>query len=701
MSLRVDRGQRWLDDAPCAYLVTTVDGQVRWVNRTLVHWLGNSDLELVGHSLHEILTASGRIRFEAVTPSLTLNGHLRDVELAVRRADGTTLNLLCNATASPSADGEGTEVWWAGLDVSDRRAYEQDLLVAQRRLRRLQDLSAALVGATSVEEVADAMLGTLVDGVKADSGAFYVRDGAALRLVGTKTSSNKQQVAGDAGLDDEHVRVAHETGTDTFASDVEPVTSASPSTVQKRWHAAALPLHGNDSTVGVVRFGLARTRPHSEHERQLLRAAADMAGQALERVQLLDRHRRTAAENSAASALLHRMEEATTVAARAQLVADFLVPDYADMATVELPWAGSEPAGLRHRDRTAEPTLRWLRSNVQIGSDHNASLAAGRESRTPRVLNDVTPTMYDDFDLDEEQLEALRRIGPTAYLGVPLVARSGVIGSLMLSNSTAGREFSDADIDFVGRIAETCALAIENARLYEHERSIAQRLQTALLPESLPHDPRLQMSGFYEAGSEIGSVGGDWYDAFVLDGGDRIGLVVGDVVGGGIAAAAAMASLRVAVRAFALDGLGVVDVLNRLDRFAPTVDGAHASSVVYAELDLAAGRLTYASAGHLPLLLHHPGSPTEVLWDGRRPLLGIESGVVEAGEVTLRSGSSVVFYTDGLVERRGRDLDAGLADLARHLDRAPDVIGRPAKIAEIMGTRAHGDDTCILSVTMV
>ena len=152
MSLTVDRGQRWLDDAPCAYLVTTVDGRVRWVNHTFIEWLGDSDLELVGHSIHDVLTAAGRIRFEAVTPSLTLNGHLRDIALDVRKADGTTLNLLCNATASPSADGVGTEVWWAGLDVSDRRAYEQDLLVAQRRLRRLQELSAALVGATSVED---------------------------------------------------------------------------------------------------------------------------------------------------------------------------------------------------------------------------------------------------------------------------------------------------------------------------------------------------------------------------------------------------------------------------------------------------------------------------------------------------------------------------------------------------------------------
>lgn len=698
MSVLLDSGQRWLEDAPCAYLVTKLDGQISWTNRTLAEWMGDAEMDLSGRSIHDVLTPGGRIRFETIAPALTLNSHLRDVALDIRCVDGTQLHLLCHATVSPTADGADTEVWWVGLDVTERRAYERDLLVAQRRLRRLQDLAAALVGATTVDEVANALLAKLVDGVKASSGVVYLRTNGDtdLRMAASRTTSAPEPQA-ESGPIDRHSRTALDTGQDVFDSDVErrdgqPASSE----VERRRHVAALLLRADDRVVGVVRFELARQKPHTANERQLLRSAVDMAAQAIERVQFLERHRRTAEQNRAASALLHWMEEATTVATRAQLIADFMVPVYADFATVEMLAAGSTPVGLRHCDPTKEPTLRWLRSNVVVPADRPESLAAVRATQQPTVLNDIDARSFADYGLDEDQLAALRELAPRCYAGLPLVARGEVIGSLLLAHTTSGRRFSEADVEFLARVADTCALALENARLYEHERGVAQQLQRALLPDRLPDDPRVELHGFYEAGHEMSRIGGDWYDAFMLDK-DRLALVVGDVVGGGLGAATTMAELRVAARAFASDGHGVADVVDRLNRFAGTVDGATGSSLVYAELDLAGNHLSYACAGHPPPVIHTPGEEPVLLWDGRRPLLAITDSPTNAGETMLSPGSSVVLYTDGLIERRGRILDDGLALLTSLLASESDLAARPATLAERLRTNVHSDDTCLLT----
>ncbi|NNF56271.1 MAG: SpoIIE family protein phosphatase [Acidimicrobiales bacterium] len=692
-------GNEWLDEAPCACVIATIDGKIKWTNRTFAEWVDDGSTDLVGRSIQELLTAPARIRLETVTASLALNGHLHDIALDVRRPNGTKLSLLCSASVAPEAGEIEAEVCWIGLDVSDRRAYERDVLVAQRRLRRLQDLSALLGGATTIQQVAEALLATFVDGMKADYGAVYLEDERAeLSRVAVSATDSLEATDEVAPPVPEYVRSVMARAEPVFRSESEPVTHQSPKVAQT-WHVAALPLEGERHVFGVVEFGMGRRNPHSENERQLLRSAVEMAAQAFKRVQLLDRLRRSVEENQAASNLLHRLEGVTSVAARAQLIVDFMVPTYADMASIEIQGDGNEPVAVRHVDPSMEPTLWWLRSNVEIGAENESSLAAGRELQRAQVLNNIDPSTYDSFDLDSEQRAALGRIKPTAYLGLPLIGRSGVTGSMMLANSNPDREFLEGDVDFLSRVTNTCALALENARLYEHERSIAQRLQTALLPERLPDDPRVRLAGFYQAGHEMSSVGGDWYDAFMVTE-DRLGLVVGDVVGGGVGAATTMGALRVATQAFALDGRGVVDVIDRLNRFSKTVDGAMASSVVYVELDLKTNCLRFASAGHLPALVHRPGKATKVLRDGRRPLLGVNGTPAVEGHISLGPGWSVVLYTDGLVERRHRSLDEGIAELTAVLRKDPGVAEDPARLAELMKSDDHGDDTCILVATI-
>ena len=164
-------------------------------------------------------------------------------------------------------------------------------------------------------------------------------------------------------------------------------------------------------------------------------------------------------------------------------------------------------------------------------------------------------------------------------------------------------------------------------------------------------------------------VGGDWYDAFVLDD-DRIALVVGDVVGRGLHAAAAMGQLRSAVRALAMADSGPAELLERLDRFVEGVAAANTATMVYAEVDLRDGSVVFACAGHPPPVLVDGPGRSALLWEGRSAPLGVQLGIGPRPEatITLTAGSRLVLYTDGLVERRDQPLDLSIDLLAEQLE---------------------------------
>ena len=187
-------------------------------------------------------------------------------------------------------------------------------------------------------------------------------------------------------------------------------------------------------------------------------------------------------------------------------------------------------------------------------------------------------------------------------------------------------------------------------------------LQRALLTTHLPVDDRFSVTTEYRPGVQSLEVGGDWYDAFLLD--DHVlAVTVGDVVGRGLHAATAMGQLRSAVRAVSGPGVGPATLLRRLDRFVRQAGVGFMATLAYAEIDLVTGQVRYACAGHLPPLRLTAGGAHEFLWDGRSTPLGIGSGRTEAS-AALDPGDLLVLYTDGLVERRDRSLLDGLEVLA-------------------------------------
>jgi serine phosphatase RsbU (regulator of sigma subunit)/anti-sigma regulatory factor (Ser/Thr protein kinase) len=228
-------------------------------------------------------------------------------------------------------------------------------------------------------------------------------------------------------------------------------------------------------------------------------------------------------------------------------------------------------------------------------------------------------------------------------------------------------------------------------------RQTAVTLQRSLLPQELEQPDDLRVAATYQPGGEDAAVGGDWYDVITLGAG-RTALVIGDVMGRGVRAAAVMGQLRTAVRAYARLDLPPHEVLQLLDGLAAEIAPSQIATCAYAVHDPNEGRLIYASAGHLPILVRAEDGTVERGADPTGPPLGTGGWIHTSGSIALPPGSTAVLYTDGLIERRGEDIDEGVASLERALSGAkgsPQVVCD--RLIRALGVTAdHDDDVAVL-----
>ncbi|MGW1378549.1 ATP-binding SpoIIE family protein phosphatase [Streptomyces sp. NPDC002446] len=229
------------------------------------------------------------------------------------------------------------------------------------------------------------------------------------------------------------------------------------------------------------------------------------------------------------------------------------------------------------------------------------------------------------------------------------------------------------------------------------QREAAVTLQRSLLPQELEQPDDLRVAATYQPGGTDAAVGGDWYDVITLGAG-RTALVIGDVMGRGVRAAAVMGQLRTAVRAYARLDLPPHEVLQLLDGLAAEIDASQIATCVYAVHDPNEGRLVYASAGHLPILVRDADGTVRRAAEPTGPPLGTGGWLHTSGSVPLGPGSSAVLYTDGLVERRDKDIDDGVDALERAFAGAagtPDIVCD--RLLRSLGiTATHDDDVAIL-----
>ncbi len=232
-------------------------------------------------------------------------------------------------------------------------------------------------------------------------------------------------------------------------------------------------------------------------------------------------------------------------------------------------------------------------------------------------------------------------------------------------------------------------------------RAIAETLQRSMMQRTELASPAFRVETRYRPAVDSLEVGGDWHDAFFVDGRRAVGISVGDVVGKGIDAACAMGQVRSALRALARSGAGPSTLLHELDRFVQTVPDSYSSTIVYAELDLESGELRYAAAGHPPPVVIRADGTGELLWGGRSAPIGtIGRDRVRPQDVTtVRPGDRVVLYSDGLCERRERSPDDGFAlvvERAAHLRDLPLGPMADELMQAMLGGGHPSDDTCLL-----
>jgi phosphoserine phosphatase RsbU/P len=329
---------------------------------------------------------------------------------------------------------------------------------------------------------------------------------------------------------------------------------------------------------------------------------------------------------------------------------------------------------------------------IPLGADFAGRVAASRE---PLILDTVDHTTVRNPLLVDR--------GVRSMLGVPLLVGGKVIGVLHVG-SRSGRAFGQHDVELLQLAADRAALAV-HSMMSQDDALAAVALQRSLLPTALPAVPGLDLAALYVTGS--GTVGGDWYDVFILPDG-RLGVVVGDVAGSGLEAAVIMGRMRSALRAYVLEAAAPATALSLLDRTIQYFEPEAMATVLYGLYDPETAEFEVSLAGHLPPVLAAPGEQAAPLSIQPDPPIGTaDDPQRHSAAIFIPPGALLCCFTDGLVERRGEVLDQGIGTLAATLGKlvaagpgganAEDACAEAMRV--LVGSAATQDDIAVLMLS--
>jgi len=430
-----------------------------------------------------------------------------------------------------------------------------------------------------------------------------------------------------------------------------------------------------------------------------------------ERAALLARARANRAEADTARERLAFLMRAGALAAatrdRDELmdqVACLVVPALADYCVVFLPAADGmlRASSLSHRNRARAKVLATLREHP-ISPAGPLILQRAYTTGTTQLSRDVAAEMAAWAGAEPDAIRVVKLMRPRSAIATPLPGPHGPFGVIVLGRGARRPRFTETDVPVVEELGRRLAVGLANADTFAREHAIAETLQRSLLPDALPQVPGLDLAVRYLPATDGADVGGDWYDAFPLQGG-RIGLVTGDVAGHSIASASIMGQVRSLLRGYAIDDPDPGRVLERANAALAHLLPDVLASVVYAVLDPATGDLSYANAGHPPPLVTTGTGHAEYLDDTAGTMLGACTATsFTTGHRLLRPGARLLLYTDGLIEDRHRDISDGLAILAETLRRSqPSSAGQTCADVHtaLLGTARRDDDVCLLTARL-
>ncbi|MCV2488330.1 SpoIIE family protein phosphatase [Geodermatophilus sp. YIM 151500] len=731
-----ERGHRSLDedpadvyeDAPVGYVSATPDGRVVKVNRTLCAWTGRVAADVVGARLTDLFAVGSRVFHETnVAPLLRMRGAVREIAVDVLRTDGSVLPCLLNAVEVRDDEGQPLLVRATLFEAADRRRYEEQLLSARRKAERLEhrartlhELVSALAAAVTVDDVAAVV-------VERGRAALRARGAALVLLGGTDGDEPTLGVARSSGLAADLLAELEAAARGrlvlTLAEGVRPVPldeglrSRRPAMAAAMQEAAltglvVVPVSADSHYLGVLVIALGApdeglidpTEPGAEPVRtdadlELLATLGRQAGQALERARL---HEETARQAQRSALLLEAarlMAEASSVTETVQRLADLTVRRLATAAVVDLVGdSGPTRPAARHADPDRQALLDELREAHLPGRHpvHPASraLADGR-THWVRRLDEAALTR---ITTGPRHAEVARRLELVSLVSVPLRVGGRVLGAITLGNDSRRGPFTPADVEVAEQLALQVAQVLDKAQRYEFEAVTSHTLQAFLLPPAPPSVPGLSVAVRYVAASHGVDVGGDFYDVAVVPG-STVALAVGDVVGHDITAAATMGQLRSVYRAMLAERPEPAAVVDRLQKGWPFLGLQRMATALFATLDLQSGCLRLASAGHPPPVLI-AGGRSELLPVPPAPMLGAPPSPAVEWAAELVPGATLLLFTDGLVESRTTDIDAGLDRVLAVAAEAGDDPDRLCDrlLADLAGDH-RADDIALLALT--
>jgi GAF domain-containing protein len=573
------------------------------------------------------------------------------------------------------------------------RAGMADLV---RRDAATSRLLAGLAEAAATAGTVDQVLRTLADRAADVAGARSAHigllddDGTALAVVHHDSL--------DAGIAARHERqpldepwplvAAYRTSSPVLLPDPAAIEEAFPAVAGDVRAAgfeavAAVPLL-DEARAAIGALALAWTAPHAFDDVLVdtLRTTADLCASSIGRARATDLAQAramalaTLAGQLSASRSFEDVGAAIVDAAPAALGADFAIVGVIDGDQLRM-LAPSGPA----LDRLAPYT------DLDLGGDFPALVALRR-----RQL--VT---FSDLSAVPEPLVAadLAAMGLHAGACAPLVGAAGdALGVLAVLWSSAPA-FDDALLAGISTVADLCGQSAERARLFDAEHRVRRDLQARVLPR-IPPVPPLEVASRYQPAAPAVGMGGDWYDGIALDG-DRLCLVLGDVTGHGVEAIAVMTQIRTVVHTLAAGGMALPEILTRTSASLQR-EGWGYATLVMAVIDQALDTVSFVTAGHPPPLLRRPDGRVDILTAGHHSVLGVDLRPRPPGHAPFPPGSTLIAYTDGLIERRDTTIDQSIRQLADHVssldDTAPDDLA-DRLLADIAPT-PRGDDVAVV-----